>query len=205
MSIQDLWNESWERQKSLTVASSSLPEASWRAGGRATKAYPDKENELWWQDNGPQMLQAWADWRKNGWKLWVEPLAGNPAIELALNPVMGGVLVKMVLDRVMVTPDGELVIVDLKSGRTEPNPLQLAFYAAGMDKIFDIRPKYGTYWMARSGTTTPLVDLDPWETKSIELLVKQFDDARKAEVFLPNHSTCKMCSITKHCQWYKGE
>ena len=204
MNIQDLWNESWERQKALSVASSGLPEASWRAGGRATKAYPNKENEEWWQANGPQMLQAWADWRKNGWKLWVGP-TGVPAVELALNPMLGGVMVKMVIDRVMVTPDGELVILDLKSGRTEPNPLQLAFYAAGIDKMFDIRPRYGTYWMARSGTTTPMIDLDKWETPMIESLVKQFDDARNNGVFLPNHSTCKMCSVTQHCQWYKGE
>lgn len=205
MNIQNLWNESWERQKALTTASSTLPEASWRTGGRASKAYPLKENETWWQEHGPQMLQSWIDWRKNGWKLWVEPLSGNPAVELALNPQFGGVMVKMVIDRIFVTPDGELIILDLKSGRTEPNPLQLAFYAAGVEKIFGIRPKYGTYWMARSGTTTELVDLDNWDSNMIESLVTQFNDARNAGIFLPNHSTCKMCSVTEHCKWYKGE
>lgn len=205
MNIQNLWNESWERQKSLSVASSGLPEASWRAGGRATKAYPLKEDESWWKDHGPQMLQSWVDWRANGWSFWVEPVTGTPAIELALNPMLGGVMVKMVIDRIMVTPDGELVVLDLKSGRTEPNPLQLAFYAAGIEKIFDIRPRYGTYWMARSGTTTPLVDLDEWPTSMIESLVSQFNDARNAGIFLPNHSSCKICSVTKQCTWYKGE
>lgn len=205
MNIQDLWNESWERQKSLTVASSALPEASWRAGGRATKAYPDKENEAWWSEHGVQMLQAWADWRNNGWKLWVEPNLNKPAIELGMDAVFDNVMVRMVVDRVMVTPDGELVIVDLKSGRTEPNPLQLAFYAAGMDIVFGIRPKYGTYWMARSGTTTPLVDLDEWSTDMITKIVKDFDRARRAGIFIPNHSACKMCSVTKQCEWYKGE
>jgi hypothetical protein len=37
------------------AATDTIPSA-WRAGGRATKAYPEKENDIWWQDNGPKWL-----------------------------------------------------------------------------------------------------------------------------------------------------
>lgn len=201
---ETLWLRSWEQEKSRSVASSPLPEASWKAGGRASKKYPEKENEEWWHEHGPTMVQAWIDWRQNGWSIWEAP-NGQPAIELALNPSFGEVPIKMVLDRVFVTPNGELVVVDLKTGRTEPTALQLAWYAAGMDVIFGVRPKFGAYWMARDGLTTPLVDLDLWPTDMIVELTAQFDKARKAGIFLPNHSSCKMCSVKSECKWYKGE
>ena len=31
----------------------------WRAGGRATKAYPNKEDAQWWLDAGPKMIDYW--------------------------------------------------------------------------------------------------------------------------------------------------
>ncbi len=49
------------------AATDTIPSA-WRAGGRATKAYPEKENDIWWQDNGPQMVDNFIQWwRNNKW------------------------------------------------------------------------------------------------------------------------------------------
>jgi hypothetical protein len=178
----------------------------WRAGGRATKDNPDKENGKWWAVSGREMLQRWVDWRNgsHGWKIWRNE--GIPAIELGLIVNFGDVPVKMHIDRVMVTPAGELVILDLKTGqRTPSSDLQLAFYAVGMELALGIRPQYGTYWMARSGTTSALVDLDFYTKEMIIDMVAQFDKARKAHLFIPNLNNCKMCDLTEHCQYFKKE
>lgn len=205
--LDKVWVDAFVGEKTRQGGFTDLPEASWRAGGRASKANPDKENGVWWAVEGRNMLRKWADWRtgSHGWQLWSDAL-GIPAIEIGLSPVLGGVTVQMHIDRVMVTPEGELVILDLKTGaRTPSSDLQLAFYAAGMEKTFGIRPKYGTYWMAREGTTTPLVDLDFYSMEMIEQMVADFDRARQAHLFIPNLNHCKMCDLTDKCKFVKKE
>jgi hypothetical protein len=114
-------------------------------------------------------------------------------------------LVKMVLDRVMVNPEGELIILDIKTGRNTPSSdLQLAFYAAGMEQTFGIRPRWGTYWMARQGGTGVPLDLDLVPTSTVEYLIKEFNRARKANLYIPNLTNCKMCSRTDYCKWRNG-
>lgn len=200
--IDQVWKDAWDRVKTAHVASTGQESALWRhAKGRATKSNPDGENEAWWYVAGRGMVKSWVDFRlgSNGWTLW--SIGDQPAIELVLNPIFKDVPVKMAIDRIMVTPDGELVIVDLKTGNNTPDPLQLAFYAAGMEKMFGIRPRYGTYWMARKGTTGSLIDLDHITTDMVEDLVVQFDNARKAGIFLPNLGACGYCSYTSQCKW----
>jgi hypothetical protein len=202
--LDQVWIDAFRSEKEAQEASTGLETALWRAGGRSTKANPDKENGVWWALEGRTMLQKWADWRtgSHGWKLWSDG-NGIPAIEIGMNPVIGGVTVQMHIDRVMVTPEGELIILDLKTGaRTPSSDLQLAFYAVGMEKTFGIRPKYGTYWMAREGTTTPLVDLDFYTMEMIEQMVADFDRARQAHLFIANFNHCKMCDLTDKCKWY---
>jgi hypothetical protein len=206
--LDGVWKDAWEHEKSRQRASTGLEEALWRAGGRATKANPDKENGNWWDTAGRGMLQKWVEWRtgSHGWDIWVDPDTNTPAIELGLMPTLGGVLVKMHIDRVMVTPDGELVILDLKTGqRTPSSDLQLAFYAAGMEKQLGVRPKYGTYWMARDGATSALVDLDFYSLDKIEEMISEFERARQAHLFIPNFNHCKLCDLTDKCKWFKKE
>jgi len=170
-----------------------------KAAGRATKAYPNKEDYAWWVENGQDMVQRWVEWRDgSGWDFF-EPTPGVPAIELGMNVNLEGVNVKMFLDRVMINGDGELVILDLKTGsRTPSSDLQLGFYAMGMEKTFGIRPKWGTYWMARTGTTTELVDLDHYSTEMITEIVTKFKIAQTNGVFLPNYSHCQMCNVVEY-------
>jgi putative RecB family exonuclease len=175
-----------------------------RAGGRATKEYPNKEDASWWLKHGPAMVDRWIDWRSNsGWHIWTTP-DGQPAIELSLMPEMAGVPVKMGIDRVMVTPDGELVVLDIKSGaRTPQSDLQLAFYAAGLELAYGIRPSYGTYWMARTGITSSFIDLNAMPTHKIVDMVKMFDTTRRLGLFTPNFKHCTLCPFTAICEWRK--
>lgn len=197
------WEEAWTKQQAEQSAKTTVDQALWKASGRATKANPDKENNVWWSTNGSDMVDRWIEWRNGDhpWVLW-EPTPGIPAIELVVNPIWNNIPVKMIIDRVMINPDGELVVVDIKTGsRTPMSDLQLGFYAVGIEALFGIRPQYGAYWMAREGGIKELVNLDKYTTEDIIDMITKFDLARKAEIFLPNMSHCVMCSVKDKCKW----
>ena len=196
------WDEAWTRLQNEQLNKTNVDKSEWKAAGRVSKANPNKEDGSWWTANGSDMVDSWINWRTNAaWKIW-EVSDGVPAIELGLTPIWNDVPVQMHLDRVMVTPDGELVVLDIKTGsRTPSSDLQLAFYAAGMEAILGVRPQYGAYWMARTGGIGELINLDKYPTSAIIDIVTKFDSARKQEIFLPNFNHCVMCSVVKECKW----
>lgn len=193
----ELWARAWAEE----LGDKDLSNA--RVGGRKTKENPNKEDVAFWNSAGPRWVQAYVDWRRANpsWKLWKTP-AGAPAIELAMMPEFAGVPVKMILDRVFEV-NGELVIVDLKTSQQTPaNTLQLGFYKVGLQKVFGIDVKWGTYWMARQSGVSDLVSLESYTEDKLEYLVAGFDKARKAGIFLPNTNNCQYkCGLTAHCQF----
>ena len=192
-----LWQQAWDESK----GDIDLDNA--RVGGRATKANPNKEDQTFWKSAGPKWVQGYIAWRElnKNWKIWVAP-DGNPAIELALTPVVAGVPVKMIIDRVFDV-DGQLVICDLKTSQQTPSStLQLGFYKLGLEQTFGIEIKWGNYYMARGNSTSEMVDLSGYTYDKMEYLIKQFDMARKTGVFLPNTNNCQyMCGLTEFCQF----
>jgi hypothetical protein len=197
MSVQQLWDQAWLESKGdidLTNA---------RVGGRATKANPNKEDVTFWQNQGPKWVEAYIAWRKqnSNWKIWTAP-DGNQGIELALTPVVAGVPVKMIIDRVFEV-NGELVIVDLKTSQNTPtSSLQLGFYKLGLEQTFGIEVKWGTYYMSRGNNISEMVDLSEYTYDKMEYLITQFDNARKSAIFLPNTNSCQyMCGLTEYCQF----
>lgn len=197
MSVQQLWDQAWLESKGdidLTNA---------RVGGRATKANPNKEDVTFWQSQGPKWVESYIAWRKqnSNWKIWTAP-DGNQGIELALTPVVAGVPVKMIIDRVFEV-NGELVIVDLKTSQNTPtSSLQLGFYKLGLEQTFGIEVKWGTYYMSRGSNISEMVDLSEYTYDKMEYLITQFDNARKNAIFLPNTNSCQyMCGLTEYCQF----
>jgi hypothetical protein len=192
-----LWEQAWDESK----GDIDLDNA--RVGGRATKANPNKEDQTFWKSAGPKWVQGYIAWRElnKNWKIWVAP-DGNPAIELALTPVVAGVPVKMIIDRVFDV-DGQLVICDLKTSQQTPSStLQLGFYKLGLEQTFGMEIKWGNYYMARGNSTSEMVDLSGYTYDKMEYLIKQFDMARKTGVFLPNTNNCQyMCGLTEFCQF----
>lgn len=192
-----LWTTAWDESKGDIDLSTA------RVGGRATKANPNKEDATFWQDTGPKWVDAYIAWRKANpnWKIWVTP-DGVPAIELALTPIIAGVPVKMVIDRVFEV-NGELVIVDLKTSQQTPtSSLQLGFYKTGMEMQFGRDIKWGTYYMARTNSISDMVDISEYTFDKMEYLVQNFDKARKSAIFIPNTNNCQyMCGLTEHCQF----
>ena len=197
MSTQQLWDQAWLESKGDTDLTNA------RVGGRATKANPNKEDITFWQTAGPKWVEAYIAWRKANanWKIWTAP-DGNPGIELALTPIVAGVPVKMIIDRVFEV-NGELVIVDLKTSQNTPtSSLQLGFYKLGLEQTFGIEVKWGTYYMSRGSNVSEMVDLSEYTYDKMEYLITQFDKARKSAIFLPNTNSCQyMCGLTEYCQF----
>lgn len=199
--ISNLWTESWNACKGDTDLTNA------RVGGRATKLLPNKEDITFWQVSGPMWVEDYIAWRKanDNWKIWITP-DGRPAIELELVPIIGGVPVKMVIDRIFEV-DGRLVILDLKTAKNTPtSTLQLGFYKVGLEVAFGQevyeRDIWGNYYMSRNSGTSEMVDLSSYTYDKLEYLVTGFDKARKAGVFLPNTNSCQyMCGLTAHCQF----
>jgi putative RecB family exonuclease len=192
-----LWSTAWDLSKGDTDLTNA------RVGGRATKANPNKEDVNFWQTVGPRWVEGYIAWRKTNpdWKIWTAP-DGNKAIELALTPVVNGVPVKMIIDRVFEV-NGELVIVDLKTSQNTPtSSLQLGFYKLGLEQTFGVEVKWGTYYMSRGNNVSDMVDLSEYTYDKMEYLIMQFDAARKNAIFLPNTNSCQyMCGLTEYCQF----
>jgi hypothetical protein len=175
-----------------------------RVAGRSTKANPDREDAVWWMNQGSIWVDNYIMWRKNNpdWKIWRTP-EGAKAVEIELNPVIADVPVKMVIDRVFEV-NGQLVIVDLKTSARRPvSDLQLGFYKVGLEMQFGIEVNLGNYWMSREAGTGEMIDLSRYTLSMLEYMVSGFDKARKAGVFLPNLSSCSFCGLTEHCTFTK--
>ena len=175
-----------------------------RVAGRSTKANPDREDAVWWMNQGSIWVDNYIMWRKNNpdWKIWRTP-EGAKAVEIELNPVIADVPVKMVIDRVFEV-NGQLVIVDLKTSARRPvSDLQLGFYKVGLEMQFGIEVNLGNYWMSREAGTGEMIDLSRYTLSMLEYMVSGFDKVRKAGVFLPNLSSCSFCGLTEHCTFTK--
>lgn len=194
----ELWAKAWAQEtKELDLTKA-------RVAGRATKANPNKEDATWWNEQGPVWVDQYIQWRKanTNWKIWKTP-QGAKAIELELNPIIAGVPVKMVIDRVFEV-DGELVIVDLKTSTRRPvSDLQLGFYKVGIEQMLGVTVNRGNYWMSRDAGTGEMIDLSRYTLDMLEYLVSGFDKARQAGIFLPNLSSCSYCGLTEHCTFTK--
>ncbi|PVU81358.1 hypothetical protein DDP54_15775 (plasmid) [Cellulomonas sp. WB94] len=113
------------------VEKSGLPESEFRASGRKSNAWPDKENKAWWLHHGPVMVQRWRDFvRTVPWDLAEFPDAEGelrPAVEIELDIQVSGTTIKAFVDRVFRRrADDALVVVDLKSGADPSAPISWA-------------------------------------------------------------------------------
>lgn len=198
-------------EEAIVVAEerSGYSREDFRASGRASKAWPDKENLAWWQENGPLMVERWKTWRQvNRWEILL--LDGDrPAIELEVNAPFGDELVKAYIDRVMVNPDGEMAVVDLKSGSRMPiGSMQLGQYAESFARVSGYpRPTYGFYWNARTGSTTEVFNLDVWSADYFEYAYAGIAERKRTgDLYLPHiTNTCNSCGVRDYCRYVGGE
>lgn len=157
----------WDEEIAKNVEQSpSFDPKDYTVTGRATAEYGGKRNIDWWADHGHEMVDRWIAWREaNQWAIWeVEGHSTSPrvpAIELAASfSLPGDIFVKAYIDRVMVTPVGELVVVDIKTGRTPETAEQLGLYACAIEALWGVRPTWGFFWDAQKGEHSQPYNLD---------------------------------------------
>ena len=166
---------------------------------------PNKKDFDWWLIYGPQFVQNWVDWKfLKSWTLAIMP-DGSPGIEVTVRQPMGGKEHLGFIDRVYVTPDGDLVIVDLKSGNIPTSDLQLGSYGVGLWREYGLLAEWGTYWMASTGQLTMLKDLSQYSEEFIDAQYEMAWNGIQAGVFLPNVSSlCKGCGVQDYCRAVGG-
>lgn len=200
------WNAHFQSLIDAKAAETETLPSAWRAGGRATKQYPEKENDVWWQDNGPKMVNDFITWWKNNkWSVWF--YNNVPQIESEYNVMFGDTLVKSFIDLIAVTSDGEVAVIDYKAGAYMPDTnMQLGLYACAVQQITGMRPTKGYFYNARQGIMEDAGDLSRWTVQLFTELFKQFNKAVEQEIFLPNLGMmCKSCSVKDYCHAYGGE
>lgn len=210
------FNDAWHNEVEDRTAKSGIDPADWRAAGRKSKEWPNKEDSSWWLTNGPVMAQNYINWRQEGdekhWKLW-EPAPGEPAIELGITAPIGGVTVKGYIDRIFHSPPFDsiepdrLIIVDLKTGSRNPeSDLQLGFYASLVEVAFGVRPSFGAYYKARDGKLIkPLVPLEHYSLEFLGGLLRDYVRARNNGIYIPNiGSHCNNCGVARACAAVNG-
>ena len=182
----------------------------WRAGGRKSAKWPNKEDASWWLTEGPKLLQAWCDWwrqaKADGFTVWQTP-TGLPAVELGLNPIIAGVPFKCYIDAVLVDPDGDLLAVDWKTGREPVAPIQLGAYKVALEKTFPgIEVRYGAYYLARKGDLSAPYKLSIYTESLLGDWLGKAKDIETRGDFIPHPSTlCSACGVRSHCLVMGGE
>lgn len=199
-----VWDEQVaDRQK----RSPSFTPDQYTATGRATAAYGGKRNAQWWLDNGPQMVQDWIDWRAE--TQWIIPdIAGRPAVEVELNFILPGldILIKAFIDRVFVTPAGEPVLLDLKTGRTPETPEQLGLYRVGLGLVHGIWCDWGYFWSPGGKGHGQPHNLQRYTPEYFGQLYTEASAGINAGSFLPKPANnCRAwCGVARYCHAVDG-
>jgi putative RecB family exonuclease len=149
------------------------------------------------------MVERWKAFKRSTtWSIWITP-QGDPAVEIELLGEWGGMPTKGYVDLVMETPTGDLVVLDKKTGATNPKSNgQLAMYGKDIEKLFGVKVPYGTYFMAREGGLTPPVELAPL----VPDLERDFLVAKRIiaqDLFMTSPSNlCGSCGVNHACPFY---
>lgn len=175
---------------------------------------PNKKDYAWWLSYGPQMLNAWLDWKRShpDWKVAILP-DGTPGIEVEFEVDLDGEIARGYVDRVYEW-NGKLLIVDMKTGKLSPSNLQLEDYFQGLHRRFGVYAFAGYYShpvMPRGKTelvwklTEPVV----FYKDRLPYLAARYHEVRRgieANVFVPNvQSFCERgCSVRRHCRAVDG-
>ena len=165
-----------------------------------------RETRAWWEEKLLGFLQEYVRWRDDrfwqGWS-WLE-LNGKPAVEFSVRGEIGGVPALGYVDRAMVSPEGEVFLVDIKTGRWPAPREQLDAYALLMHQTYDLMPSFGQMYAARKAEISDTYAFD----HSPEHLNDWFKSAVlgiENAIFLPNPSQlCGSCEVQPYCS-LKGD
>lgn len=202
----DSFLEAFEIEVENARDSSGIPMEEWTASGPRNA----KEDGKWWINNGPVFVENWRRFLYGSpFQVAISP-DGEPAIELELTGELGGAPFKGFIDRILEdSRNGQLWVFDLKTGKRAQKPKQLHTYRIILDQIFKGKwsPRYGSYYMNRTGMMSDPIDFSILDSKFIELEYEMTRRGVEAGVFLPNTTSgwCDSCSVRKYCWAVNGE
>lgn len=170
------------------------------------------ENYTWWLTSGPDFVYQYIKMRENDLAAVapITPLAINGELvieweyERTVSGPLGDLTMKGVVDRAYLRPDGSIMIVDLKTGRSELDGAQLAEYAYA---ILDApNPPgevgvFGQFWDARRGIHSEPIDLlAEYPHDMLVYRLHAAEAARRAGIYSPRKSSyCVSCSVRYAC------
>lgn len=186
--------------------SPSYEVGDYKVTGRAPAPY-GKRTAAWFEDHGHEFVDKWIEWRKSTrWEIWETP-EGKPAIELEINFLLpGDIPVKTFIDRVMVTPAGEPVVVDLKTGRLPETAEQLGLYRCAVLAQFGIDIHWGYWWDAGKGTHVGPYDLTRFTPGFFSVAYQEAVAGINAGYFAakPANNCASWCSVADYCHSVGG-
>jgi len=185
-----IWNDAWYKQ---------VKEDEELHGDMNSWEYIKREDMSWWYGEGLWMLDRWIEFRSNGWGIYKDYIEKQYEVPLV------DTVVKMAIDRVMTDYDGNIVLLDIKTGASsQRHPLQLATYAWALRKMDGLEVNKAGFWDARTGHVTTW-NLEHLATEQIETIYSEFDRSRKAEIYLPNLNNCGRCGVLSYCKFMNGQ
>lgn len=153
---------------------------------------------------GEEQLLSLVDWCEEhpAQKIWTAP-DGSKAIELEFHVELGGVMVRGFIDQIVETPDGELIVRDIKTGAKPGDIFQLATYSEAVRLIHGVTPRYGDYLMGKTGKPTKTIEISDEDRAEVHEKFAALEAKIQADEFEPNPSrnTCTMCSVKTSCEF----
>jgi putative RecB family exonuclease len=136
--------------------------------------------------------------------IWIDPVSGEPAIELSFDMDLDGVSVRGFIDAVIEDLDTGLVGPrDTKTGAKPGNELQLKTYGQGMEDLTGVPMVQGDYFMTKTGKPTFAYDLTEITRDELSGLYHEADTAIRAGDFpaKPSEDKCRFCSVRDSCKY----
>lgn len=208
--VDAAWQEHWDAAFDETKERHPEfdPEDYYRSG-RASKDWPNKETPEWWAKQGPLFVKSWVKWRELcGLKIWEFPDEDGvlqPGIEVeawAYSDDERNLSIRSIIDRVMVDDQGDLYIVDLKSGsHTDAWPRQMALNNLGLYYTFGVHAKYAGFWKSRKGGVEKWFDLSIYTDEWLWDMAWKAREIRDRQLFLPQPGNlcASACGVSQHC------
>ena len=180
-----IWNRVWFEQ----VKADELVN-----GDMNTWQYAKREDMSWWYGEGILMLDNWIKFRSKGWKVYKD------FVEKEYEIPIDDATVKMAIDRVMVSPEGKIILLDIKTGASsQKHPLQLAVYKWALEH-HGIKIDGAGFWDARTNSIS-MWNLEFLDYARVLDILNDFDKARKNNIFLPNLNNCARCDVISSCKF----
>ncbi|AHB31847.1 Cas4 exonuclease [Mycobacterium phage HanShotFirst] len=181
------------------------------------EATEETPNLGWWFASGPyrgaddierrwgiglQQVDKTLDWIDNHQSLevWHTP-DGTPGIELAIEFELDGIEIRGYIDAVLVL-DGEVLVVDWKTGLKPGDDFQLAVYALALKQLYGVEITRGVYFMAKTGKPTYPYDLTDWTREKISARFHEMERKLEAGDFTPKPgASCARCDVALSCEY----